>query len=282
MLLMLLKAGAQTNVPATMVSPASGTTLGTSGVVFTWTAGTDVTEYELRLGTTGAGSSNLYNSETTTDTTATVTALPGTGVAVTATVYSLIGKVWYANGYTYTEASSIPATMSTPTSGIVLSGPSVTFTWSAGTGVTEYELRLGTTGAGSSKLYNSEVTTATTEAVTGLPTAGATVTATLYSLIGNTWNSNVYTYTEASSTPYSVDLSWDAPSSSTDPVAGYNIYRSPSGTSTYQLLDSSIDVETAYVDSTVQDGLSYDYIVESVDAEGVESAPTSPIAVSVP
>jgi hypothetical protein len=81
---------------------------------------------------------------------------------------------------------------------------------------------------------------------------------------------------------YAVDLSWDAPTSSPEPVAGYNVYRSPSGTSAYQLLNSSVDVQTAYVDSTVQTGQSYDYIVESVDASGVESAPTSPIAVTIP
>jgi len=83
-------------------------------------------------------------------------------------------------------------------------------------------------------------------------------------------------------TSYSVALSWDAPESSTDPVAGYNIYRAPSGSSTYALLNSSVNALTTYVDSTVQAGATYDYIVESVDASGVESAPTSPIAVPIP
>jgi len=81
---------------------------------------------------------------------------------------------------------------------------------------------------------------------------------------------------------YAVDLSWDAPVGSTDPVAGYNIYRSPVGSSTYQLLNSSVEGQTAYVDSTVQVGTSYDYIVESVDASGVASVPTSPVPVTIP
>jgi hypothetical protein len=81
---------------------------------------------------------------------------------------------------------------------------------------------------------------------------------------------------------YAVDLSWDAPTNSTDPVAGYNVYRSPSGSSTYALLNSSVDTLTTYVDSTVQNGDSYDYIVESVDTSGVESVPTSPIVVTIP
>jgi hypothetical protein len=81
---------------------------------------------------------------------------------------------------------------------------------------------------------------------------------------------------------YAVDLSWDAPTDSTDPVAGYNIYRSPSGSSKYALLNSSVDTLTTYVDSTVQNGDSYDYIVESVDASGVESLPTNPVLVTIP
>jgi hypothetical protein len=84
------------------------------------------------------------------------------------------------------------------------------------------------------------------------------------------------------SSSLAVDLSWDAPASSSDPVAGYNVYRSPSGTNLYQLLNSSVDAQTAYVDDTVQTGQSYDYIVESVDDSGNASAPTCPIAVTVP
>jgi fibronectin type 3 domain-containing protein len=66
------------------------------------------------------------------------------------------------------------------------------------------------------------------------------------------------------------------------PVAGYNVYRSPSGVSTYQLLNLSIDTQTAYMDETVQNGQTYDYIVESVDDYGVGSVPTSPVAVTIP
>ncbi len=79
-----------------------------------------------------------------------------------------------------------------------------------------------------------------------------------------------------------VELSWDAPSSSTDPVAGYNIYRSTGDSSSYQLLNSSIDTETTYVDSTVQSGTAYTYYVESVDSSGVESVPSNEVNVTIP
>ncbi|MGC1871379.1 MAG: choice-of-anchor D domain-containing protein [Acidobacteriaceae bacterium] len=81
---------------------------------------------------------------------------------------------------------------------------------------------------------------------------------------------------------HEVDLSWDAPSSSPDPVAGYEVYRSPSGSSAYQLINSSPDTQTTYVDTTVQSGLSYDYIVKSVDASGNESIASNMAAVTIP
>ncbi len=79
-----------------------------------------------------------------------------------------------------------------------------------------------------------------------------------------------------------MDLSWDAPSSSPDPVAGYNVYRSPSGASAYQQLNSSVLTGTTYTDLTVQAGQSYDYIVESVDASGVQSAPSDIATAAIP
>jgi Bacterial Ig-like domain (group 3) len=83
-------------------------------------------------------------------------------------------------------------------------------------------------------------------------------------------------------TAYVVDLSWDAPTDSTDPVAGYNIYRAVSGSSTYTLVNPSVDSLTTYTDSSVQNGTVYNYEVESVDASGVASVPTSPISVTIP
>lgn len=79
-----------------------------------------------------------------------------------------------------------------------------------------------------------------------------------------------------------VDLSWQAPSSSPDPVAGFNVYRSPSGASAYQQLNSDVLTGTTYTDSTVQAGQSYDYIVKSVDASGAESAPSNTATAAIP
>lgn len=79
-----------------------------------------------------------------------------------------------------------------------------------------------------------------------------------------------------------VNLTWVAPSSSPDPVAGYNVYRAPSGGNNYQLVSSVSNSQLAYTDTGVQAGQTYDYIVESVDATGVTSSPSNMASVTLP
>jgi hypothetical protein len=86
----------------------------------------------------------------------------------------------------------------------------------------------------------------------------------------------------ATSAAHQVDLSWNAPSSSTVPIVGYNIYRSTGSSSTYQLLNSSVDAQTTYVDLSVQSGSTYGYIVKSVDSSGVESVPSNEVTATIP
>jgi hypothetical protein len=109
------------------------------------------------------------------------------------------------------------------------------------------------------------------------PTAAGAVSGSL-TLTSNSCkgSSTVITLTgTGSATSYEVNLTWDAPTTSTDPVAGYNVYRSPSGATSYQELNTSAITQTSYVDTAVQAGQAYDYIVESVDASGVTSAPSN-------
>jgi hypothetical protein len=79
-----------------------------------------------------------------------------------------------------------------------------------------------------------------------------------------------------------VELSWIAPSSSTDPIIGYNIYRATGSSTSYQRLNSSVDTKTTYVDTTVQNKQTYGYFVKSVDQAGVESAPSNATSVTIP
>lgn len=80
---------------------------------------------------------------------------------------------------------------------------------------------------------------------------------------------------------HEVDLSWNAPTSSTDPVVGYNIYRSTAGGS-FVLLNSLPDSMIVYVDHSVVSGGSYSYTVKSVDSAGVESVASNSTTATIP
>ncbi|HTF63277.1 MAG TPA: choice-of-anchor D domain-containing protein, partial [Edaphobacter sp.] len=81
---------------------------------------------------------------------------------------------------------------------------------------------------------------------------------------------------------HSIDLNWNAPSNSPDPVASYNVYRSTNGGATLTKLDSTPDGQTDYTDTAVQSGATYNYAVKSVDASGVESAASNQIILAIP
>ena len=81
--------------------------------------------------------------------------------------------------------------------------------------------------------------------------------------------------------PHQVDLSWLAPTGSTTPITGYNVYRSTGGTGSFALVNS-VGTQTAYTDLNVQSGQSYDYYVTSVDSSSMESLPSNTTAISVP
>ncbi len=89
------------------------------------------------------------------------------------------------------------------------------------------------------------------------------------------------TSSQPSTASSQVQLSWDAPNSSSDPIAGYHVYRTTGSSSNYSML-STLDTQTTYTDTTVQSGATYDYIVKSVDTNGVESGPSNPVSVTIP
>jgi fibronectin type 3 domain-containing protein len=78
---------------------------------------------------------------------------------------------------------------------------------------------------------------------------------------------------------HSVDLSWNASSSS---VAGYNIYRGTSASGPFTKLNSALDAATNYTDSSVQGGNTYYYVATSVDGGGTESGYSSAVSVTIP
>ena len=179
---------------AILVTPAPGSTLTGSAATFTWTAGSEVTQYDLHVGTTGAGSSNIFGG-TVTGTSKSVTGIPTMGGTLYVRLYSYLAGAWQYVDYTFVEASPASATLLSPAPGSTLTGTSATFSWTTGTLVTQYNLHVGTTGAGSYNVFSGTVA-GESKTVTGIPTAGATLYVRLSSLIAGVWQYEDYTYTE--------------------------------------------------------------------------------------
>jgi Abnormal spindle-like microcephaly-assoc'd, ASPM-SPD-2-Hydin len=80
-------------------------------------------------------------------------------------------------------------------------------------------------------------------------------------------------------TTYSVNLYWNTSSD----VAGYNVYRSTTPSGTYAKINSTLDPNTAYTDTTVVAGQTYYYAATSVSSNGQESTKsTPPVQAAVP
>jgi hypothetical protein len=220
----------------------------------------------------GTASGKLtISSNSSTNGTVTV-GLSGTGAAATTTQLTVsptslsFGNV--AVGSTGTQAVTLTSTGTGPVQ--------ITAAAASGTGFT-------VSGATFPISLNSKQTT--TLSVQFKPTATGAVTGKLTISSNSSTNGTAVVSlggTGTTTTTHEVDLTWNAPSSSPVPVTGYNIYRTVDGSSAYQLLNSSPETQREYVDSTVQSGTTYDYVVKSVDAAGGESSPTDPLVLAIP
>jgi centrosomal CEP192-like protein len=131
-----------------------------------------------------------------------------------------------------------------------------------------------TLNAGQSATLEVEFDPATAGAATGTLTIASNSSTGATAIVNLTGTGN--------SSTYQVSLSWNPANCPLDSISGYNVYRADSGSSMYQLLTSSVDTATTYVDTTVQAGATYDYYVETVDLSGASSAPSSVVPMAIP
>jgi hypothetical protein len=256
--------------PATMISPTPGlsTLLGASNVPFQWTAGGEVTLYQLDLGTIAPGASDLYRYKGTATST-NVPSLPANGVPVYARLSSFVNGVWQHNDYLYTESGTpVPANLTSPTPGLstVVGSSNVSFQWDSGTGVALYQLDLSAIAPGDTDLFVYKGT-ATSATAPSLPAFGSTIYARLYSKINGVWQFNDYVYTE-SGTPTAV-LTSPAPGLGTV-LDSSNVsfqWNTGAGVAIYQLNLSA--VAPGGSELFVYKGTALSAIVPSLPANGI-------------
>jgi hypothetical protein len=198
---------------AVMSTPTPGSVFAGASATFTWTAGTNVQQYYLYIGSVFGGN-DLYGQSQASNLTGTVNNLPTDGRILYVRLWSYVSAStdisigWHFNDYQYLAFNSnttcgplSKATMSSPTPSSTLTGATVTFQWAGNSCITAYKLSVGTTGAGTTDILVPTSQTSQTLAVSGLPTDGTTtVYVRLTSTIGGTDYSNDYTYTAFNST----------------------------------------------------------------------------------
>jgi Pro-kumamolisin, activation domain/Bacterial Ig-like domain (group 3) len=189
---------APASTSAILYLPVPSSMLPGTSAAFKWLPGSTATKYWIDVGSS-AGGNQYYSSGALTSNVlgAVVSSLPIDGSTVYVTLYSFVGGNWVSTGYTFTASgtSSNRGVITSPAPNSNLTASSVAFSWTAGTGATAYWIDAGSAAGGHDYYTSGNMGNVLTKTVTGLPTNGATVYVTLYSLVSGNWFSNAYTYT---------------------------------------------------------------------------------------
>jgi DNA-binding beta-propeller fold protein YncE len=181
--------GTGTQVPQTInfTQPTSPVYLPVSTITLSATGGASGNPVTFTI-SSGPGSLSGTNNS--------VLTVTGTGTIVIAA--NQAGNTNYAAAPQVTRSITVDqkAVLTSPAPGSTLIGPSVTFTWTAGSGPGNqgYWLFLGTTGVGSKDLYDSGQQTATSATFKSLPNKGETIYARVYTKFNGVLVYNDYTY----------------------------------------------------------------------------------------
>ncbi|PKQ64375.1 hypothetical protein BZG02_06040 [Labilibaculum filiforme] len=171
------------------ISPASGSTLTSSSVTFSWNHPGGY--YWIDLGTTAGGDDIFTNSNYFQTKKYTVDNLPSNGV-VYLRLWYYYNYRWAYNDYTYTMNVGGASNEITPANGSTLSESSVLFSWTHA--ADSYRLYVGTT-AGQEDIYSSGNISAKSHTIKNIPQSG-TVYVRLWLNINNSWSEKYdYTYT---------------------------------------------------------------------------------------
>jgi hypothetical protein len=197
-------------------SPVNNTALMSNSPTFQWFAYPGATAFWLDIGKEQGGNEYYQSGSLSSSTTSqTVSTLPADGSTIWARWYYLLSGTWQSTDYSYTAlgGSASKGAITTPAPNSALSGSSVTFTWTPGTGATAYWIDAGSTAGGNNYYSSGNLGNTVTTTVSGLPTNGTTINVTLYSLVGGQWFGNAYQYTAFNAGAASGVLTTPAPGS---------------------------------------------------------------------
>jgi hypothetical protein len=90
---------AGTLTPAVISRPTSGSKLTSTNVTFSWAGSSSPEEFVFRVGTTGQGSRDLYDSGGITATSQTIS-VPANGITIYVQLWQLINSTWQVSYYT--------------------------------------------------------------------------------------------------------------------------------------------------------------------------------------
>jgi len=83
----------------------------------------------------------------------------------------------------------------------------------------------------------------------------------------------------ASTSGHRVELSWNPPVATSNPISGYKVYRA-TGTGSFAKIASP--TPPSYTDTSVQSGNTYKYYITSLGSSGGESAPSNTFTATIP
>jgi hypothetical protein len=199
---------ATSNSPASITSPAPGSTLPGASATFQWSSASGALEYFFYAGTS-AGSNNIIGKSTGTSRSLTVSNLPTNGSTVYVRLWTRLSNGWTYRDYSYKAASATvptatpttatagPASITSPSPGSTLPGSSATFQWSSASGALEYFFYAGTS-QGSNNIIGKSTGTARSLTVSNLPTNGSTIYVRVWTRFSSGWQYRDYTYRAAS------------------------------------------------------------------------------------
>jgi hypothetical protein len=178
---------------AQMTSPANGSTFGSTNVTFTWSLGIGNSQYFLYVGNS-PGTSEYFYSSVSGGSTA-VSGLPTNGRNVYVRLWSLNNGQWFFTDYNYQGCAcggNLLARIVSPANTSKFGSSSVTFSWTAASGGSQYFLYVGNS-VGSSEYFYNYISGGSTS-VGGLPSDGRSIYVRIWSWINGQWFYNDYIY----------------------------------------------------------------------------------------